>query len=123
MTLHEPFKISSRLLPALHIEDGWLSLEHVGNDEGRMVFRWYIDIPAGEFSEADLKSGVGGASIEEMFASLLSFLGAAAESYSYRLRTGRKGENEDLFPKAVMEWAYQNSDEIAITEECITHES
>lgn len=51
---------------------------------------------------------------QEMLATLLTFLGAAAESYSYRQRTGRNGENEDLFPAPVVEWAYQNSDELSM---------
>lgn len=115
MILHPPFQISSRLLPSLQIGNGTVSLKYErDNREGRMVFRWFIDIPEGEFSEADLKSGVGGASLQDMFGSLLSFLGAAAEAYDYTMRTGRESENEDLFPKPVMEWAYQNSDEITM---------
>jgi hypothetical protein len=62
----------------------------------------------------DLKSGVGGGSLQEGFASLLAFLEAAAESYRYQFHTGRQGENVDLFPAEVIAWAYQHSDEIGM---------
>ena len=119
MTLKSPFEIGSRLLPALWVGDGWLSLERGGwTEDRRICYRWYVDIPAGEFSGSDLRTGVGGIgdSYQEVFVSLLSFLSAAAESRAYRERTGREGENEDLFPPKVVEWAHQNSDEIGILE-------
>lgn len=59
MILTSPFEIGSRLLPSLKVGDGSLSLDYVGNADNRMVYRWYADIPAGEFSEADLKTGMG----------------------------------------------------------------
>jgi hypothetical protein len=37
----------------------------------------------------------------------------AAESRQYRERSGRAGENEDLFPAAVVDWAAAESDEIS----------
>ena len=49
-----------------------------------------------------------------MMASLCSFLGAAAEAYSYAMRTGRESDNADLFSQAVTEWASQNSDELGM---------
>lgn len=110
MTLHDPFKISPRLLPALQIGDGWVSLEAVGCNDDRLVYRWYIDIPAGEFSEADLESPRD--CLQESFGTLLAFLDAAQESYAYGLTTGRETENKDLFPTPVVEWAYQHSSEI-----------
>lgn len=116
MKLSSPFSIGSRLLPSLAIGDGAISLEYIGESSGRMTFRWYIDIPAGQFSAADLKSGMQGCSTQEMFGTLLSFLGAAAESYAYGMRTGNPGENADLFPAPVVEWAYQHSDEIGMVQ-------
>lgn len=118
MILHPPFAISARLLPALKINDGWISMEWDGfSSDHRAIGKYHIDIPAGEFSGNDLKSGVGGASLQSMFASLLSFLGAAAESYRYEMQSsGLKGENTDLFPAPVVEWAYRNADEISMME-------
>lgn len=116
MTLNAPFIISSRLMAGLTIANGTISLgwsKRPGR-EGRSRYLYYIDIPAGEFSGDDMQTGCCGGSLQEGFSSLLAFLGAAAESYSYRTRTGRTGENEDLFPAPVVEWAYQHSDEIAM---------
>lgn len=111
MTLHTPFQISARLLPALRIADAYISLEYAGqNAEGRTIYRYFIDTPKFEHEAADLKSGCSGGTLQEGFASLLSFLGAAAESYQYG---GQGGENSDLFPLNVVKWAYQHSDELA----------
>lgn len=83
--------------------------------DGRTVYGCFIDLPDGtEHEVTDLRSGCQGGNTQDGFASLLSFLGAAAESYGYCQRTGLKGENEDLFPAPVVEWAYQNSDEISM---------
>lgn len=114
MNLHPPFQITPRLLPGLQVGKGWIQLEYCkSKDSSRQGYRWTIDLPDGsEHSGDDLASGCGGGSLQSGFASLLSFLGACAESYSYRQRTGRQGENEDLFPPAAAEWAAQNSDEI-----------
>jgi hypothetical protein len=118
MILTGPFVISPRLLPALRIGDGWVQLEMTGRlDYGRNLFKWTIDIDGkkgpddGGWSGEDLKGPHG---LQEGFASLLVFLDAAQESYRYRISTGRTGENEDLFPPEVVEWAYQNSDEIGL---------
>lgn len=69
-----------------------------------------------EHTGQDLKSGIGGGSLQQGMVSLLSFLAACGESYGYKLRTGRDGENYDLFPPAIAEWAYQNSDELSTLE-------
>lgn len=115
MTLHPPFSISARLLPALKVGSAWIQLEYakrVGR-EGRTRYKWTIDLPDGSsFSGDDIQSGCQGGSLQGGFNSLLSFLSAAAESYAYRMRTKRSGENEDLFPPAVVEFAYQHKDEI-----------
>lgn len=126
--LSEPFEISPRLLPALNIGGAWVQLEYSNRDgrEGRVRYRWTIDLPDGsEHSDDDLQSGaMGGGDLLNGFESLLGFLGAAAESYRYRVFHLKEDEpdedsNEGLFPPAVTEWAYQNSDDIAAFEEDI----
>ena len=114
MTLNPPFEISARLLAAVRVGDATISITFgKGRYQGRAIYRYYIDTPKFEYSGADLRSGVGGGTLQEGMASLFSFLSAAADSYSYRQRTGASGEKEDLFPAYVTEWAYQNADEIA----------
>lgn len=116
MTLHPPFIISSRLMAAVEIGGATLSIEHGRrNREGRDCYGVWIDLPDGsEHAITDLRSGCQGGTLQEGMASLLSFLGAAAESYAYHMRTQRQTENEDLFEPAIVEWAYQNSDEIGM---------
>jgi hypothetical protein len=82
--------------------------------DNRDRFAYAITLPDGsEYHSDDLRSGCGGCTMQEAAESLLSFLSACGESVGYGLRTGRTGENEDLFPPAVGEWCYGNSDEIA----------
>lgn len=79
------------------------------------MYGCFIDLPDGSEHEiSDLRSGCQGGTTLEGFASLLSFLGAAGESYGFTQRTGIRGECADLFPPVVTEWAYQNSDEITM---------
>lgn len=118
MQLQSPFVIGPRLLPSLVIDDGTLSLEYVRTDrDGRDVYRWYVDIPAGEFSAADIRSGCQGGSVQEMFRSLLSFLSAAGESLRYCEGQRREPDDDDnasMFPRPVTEWARYNSDELGM---------
>ncbi len=115
MILHKPFEISSRLLPALKIGDVTISIDNAGiTSDGRTQWRYYLDGAGLNYSCDDLKSGVGGESVQQAFESLLSFLGACAESTAYARRSGSAGENADLFPPNVAEWADQNSDEISM---------
>lgn len=120
ITLLAPFEISARLLPGLRVGKGaWISLEHspLPGRNGGVRYRYFIDIGDKEFSGEDLFGACGG-SLQEGFGTLLACLAAAAESYAesyaYRQRTGRVGDNEDLFPPEVVEWAYQNSDELGM---------
>ena len=104
MILHPPFKISARLLPALQIGDAWLSWNN---------FEFFLDRPGEpEYVIDDFRPGLG-AQPQECFAAILSFMDAAAESRQYRERTGRKGENEDLFPPHIVDWIADNVNEIA----------
>lgn len=116
MQLTNPIIITSRLLPGVRIGDVEISLRYAGQAgrDGRTRYRYFIDGPDFEHSDNDLQSGCQGGGLQEGLESLLTFLGAAAESYGYRLRTQCQGENEDLFPAEVVQWAYQHNDEISM---------
>lgn len=104
-------------MPALKVGEAWISLELSGRQsrDGRSIYQCWIDLPDGtEHEITDLRSGCGGGSVLEGFSALLSFLGAAAESYQYRQSTGRGGENEGLFEPAIVEWAAGHSDELSM---------
>ena len=112
MILHHPFEVSSRLLPCINVGGACVQLEYskIPGKDGRTRYKWTIDLPGGKsYSNCDLQSGRNGGNLIEGFSSLFSFLSAAAESWKY---SGSKGENSDLFPAPVIEWAAQNSDEI-----------
>jgi hypothetical protein len=111
MKLHAPFEIGSRLLPELKIGDGRVSLEPTRSKDryGKRVWRWYIDTPAGDFSQADLR---GHGDTQETFSALLAFLSACADSYRVWLHSGEQPENLDIFPVEIAEWACRNYDEI-----------
>lgn len=114
MIIEAPLIITARLMAGVRIGDAFISIGEAGEtSEGRTKYEVWIDLPDGsEYGVTDLRSGCQGGDIYEGMESLLSFLGAAADSYGYRQRTGRKGENEDLFPPAVVEWAHENQDDI-----------
>lgn len=107
MLLNDPFFIGPRLLPALKVGDGTLGLASASwNDERRLEFGFYLDTPDFEYFDDNMKSGCGGCSMVEAFDGFLAFLEAAVESYNYeQWHAGAKGENTDLFPRHVVEWA------------------
>lgn len=113
LVIRSPFIITPRLMAGVKIGDAFISIgQGERNSEGRTQYGIFIDLPDGsEHEVTDLRSGCQGGNLQEGMASLLSFLSAAAESYAYK---GMDGENSDLFPQAVTEWAYQNSDEISM---------
>lgn len=116
MILHKPFIIGCRLYPALKLGDGFLSLVSASWDTEtasvlgtRMQFGFYLDTPEFEYFDDNLQSGCGGYGLVEAFENFLGFMEAAIESYDYELRyPGRGGENTTLFPRHVVEWAYDN---------------
>lgn len=116
MKLRSPVIITPRLMPGVMVGKAFVSIEYAPRPgrEGRTRYRYHIDIGRRSYSGDDLESGMGRAGLQEGLESLLSFLGAAAESYDYRQRTGHKGENEHLFKPAVVKWASENSDEISM---------
>ena len=88
------------------------------SSDNRMVYQVWIDLPDGEHEITDLQSGCGGGGIQDGLASLLSFLGAAAESRQHRAWQCYSeidpDSNETLFSPAVVDWASENSDEISM---------
>jgi hypothetical protein len=115
MKMSSPFLISARLLPAVKIGESFISLKSRGtNGEGRDCYIYYIDTPEFKYEGDDLKTGCQGGDYQEAMESLLTFLSAAAESWARQMRSREwgEGENADLFPPMVMEWAYQYREEI-----------
>jgi hypothetical protein len=93
-----------------------ITIEHDGlTTEGRQQYTYTITTPQWEYVGNDIWSGVGD-DVDEagMLATLSGFLYACAESRSFARRERRGGENSDLFPEHVGEWAEQNSDELAM---------
>lgn len=87
-----------------------LRVERNGQDWERRTVYYYSITGAGldHRKYQDLHTGVGmDHGPGEMLATLLAFLTACAESYP-------DGENSDLFPRDVAEWAAQHSDELAM---------
>lgn len=113
MLLQQPFGITSRLMAGVKCGDGEISIGYASRGHGRTAYNVWLDLPAGEFNITDLSSGMQGGDLQEGMSSLLAFLSAAAESYEYEQRTGKPGENADLFPRPVVEWACQHSDELS----------
>ena len=118
MTLKQPFFISSRLLAALQVGPACVQLEYAyrAGREGRTRYKWTIDLNGKCYSGDDLQSGCQGGNLLGGFISLVSFLSGFAESVSYAQRTGKDGDNIDLFPKGLREWAHQHSDELSMLE-------
>lgn len=115
MILHPPFMIGLRLLPALRVGNAVISIAYASHPgrEGRTRWHYFIDAPQLTHEDDDLQSGCQGGSLQEGMESLLTFLSAAGEAMAFELRTGRVSENLNLFPPKVVEWAYQNQDEIS----------
>ena len=124
MLLKSPFIITSTLSPGIKIGDSVLHLTDVQlAEQGRDQATFLLVTPEFEYEDDQLRSGVGGfISIVAAFDVFLSFLSAAAESLRYRIVTGVKGENEDLFPHHVNVWAAYNKDAIEMTICEITNE-
>ena len=124
MLLKPPFIVGSTLSPALKIGDSTLHLTDVQvAEEGRDRATFLLVTPEFEYQDDQLRSGTGGfISTVAAFDAFLSFLSAAAESLRYRIVTGVKGENEDLFPHHVNVWAAYNKDAIEMTICEITNE-
>ena len=116
MKLHNPFIITSRLLPGLKIGETTISFEILDEttNDNRDICRYYIDNGDYEFSASDLKSGCGGfESIQKAAESFLDFLSAALESYHYNGNVIDQDDNSSLFSREVLELFSGQSDEIS----------
>ena len=108
MNVPQPMFITARLEAGVRLADGSVvSVYHIaGNQYGYRI----------ENAEGVTLENQGGlrcpmaADYGAVMETLLSFLGAAAESYAYR----GESENSTLFSPAVMEWAYGNADELTM---------
>lgn len=115
MEIRQPCIITPRLLPGLQIGDAFVSIEYGGTTyDNRQGYRYYIDLPRFSYEGEDIASGVGGGSLQSGLKSLLSFLGAFAESIRYQEHIGTECESTTLFPPKLADWATQNSDEITM---------
>jgi hypothetical protein len=118
MIIKKPCILTARLLPGVRIDDAFISIERDGEvADGRFSrdrFRYYFDAPGIEHTDNDLQSSVMGCSLQEMLSTLLSFLSACGESVNFASRTGHQGENADLFPPSIGQWAAEHSDELAM---------
>lgn len=107
----------------LKINDAKISIRWAINRtdiNGRSVYHYRIKIPGHpvHFAE-DLKSGcMRNATLDEGLENLLSFLGAAGESFDYNVRENKDQSDPDsnasLFPIHISEWASKNSDGISM---------
>lgn len=113
MKLHSPFIITPSLAPGLSVGGAFISFKR-----GQFV----IDLPGGaehvvtdfRFPQGRIAGDTDGDALAKGFAAILSFLSACAESRQYATRTGRPGENADIFPENVGEWAESVSDELGM---------
>jgi hypothetical protein len=107
MILHEPLKISARLLPAIQVAGAWISFERETNN-------FYFDLPDGQsFIVDDYRPGCFSVSNKELFVlqcfdDLFSFISVQIEAYDYFVSTREHGENHNLFDQALAIWMYKN---------------
>ena len=110
--------ISSRLTPAFMVGDATVSLWPTDRTDhyGKPVWGFEFNIPGEGLIEDGGLAGWGDAA--EMARSLCSFLASEAERYQHHGLKGPEapddGEGDWIFPFAVVEWAYQNSDELSM---------
>lgn len=105
-TIHAPFDIGPRLMPSLKLgDDSRVSIQPqtLRDEEGRVVYRWFVDGPDGKelASGMDLRSGVGSdVDLDATFESFASFVNAWVES-----GCDPESDNGDLFPPSMWGWA------------------
>ena len=104
------------------IGDATVTVEYAGKefesfreDDYRRRYSYSIVTSEWRYDGNDIHSGVGAAiDVEDAARVLFSFLSACAESRDYRDSNGSGGENAELFPEHVGQWAQDNSDDITM---------
>ena len=116
MIINSPCIITARLLPGVRMDDAFISIEYGGwHQNGRQWYRVFIDTPDFEHIDTTVSSGVGGGTLQQGLRSFFSFAAACGESMNYEARTGRKGDNADLFNDQQMrEWCAAHEDELSM---------
>lgn len=109
MQIKPPCQITPRLLAGIRVGDGTIAIEYAPGSGSHVRYKWHIDTPTEEFTGADIRCYRGrGVGLQDGLKSLISFLGACAESYAHDIRRGGDGmggENSTLFPALVAAWA------------------
>jgi len=117
MKLHSPIIITPRLLPGVKIGDVFISITYDSDEaDGRTRYRYYIDPLGPEEGLNDLQSGRRGGSLQEGLGSILCFLCDAGDRYGYAIHLAgdHPDVDDDSFTPKIMEWCYENSDEISM---------
>ena len=114
ITINAPCIITPRLLPGVQVGGAFISIEYARSAGHRQHYRYYLDLPDGTSHEGDDISSGCRHSLQSGLESLLSFMSACGDGWSYQERTGRESENADLFPPAIAEWCAANSDELSM---------
>lgn len=102
MILHEPFKISARLLPAMELNGVWLSFDPADNT-------FYIDGLSKPYVIDSYLPSPLTPNIQCYFADFFRFMSAAGEAVLWGEKDGvdvfaKKDSNANLFPREVSEW-------------------
>lgn len=117
LTLRPPLIITARLLPGVRFETFTISVDPVGWEvfidfhgeaEGTETIH-VTDFRPGRLPLDDSEA------VRKAMGAFLSFVSAYVEALDYADRTGRKPENETLFPERFAEWAILETDEITFT--------
>ncbi len=121
LTIRAPMIITARLMPGVKVADGYISVAPVTIDgAGRVTWKYHIDTPDGCIgSGQEIRSGacavpddsVLSELLPRMAETLLSFLGADADTYAAHMGMSEPTDGYS-FGARVAEWAYLNSDEI-----------
>ena len=116
MKINSPLCITPSLEPGIEIDGAWLSISYASRPgrEGRTRYRWRWIVDGHEESGDDLQSGCGGGDLNEGLGAFIEFLSAFGDAH----RPGcEPGENSELFPGTISEWAYRNADALSMVAE------